>query len=65
MSYRTLIEIDHDYLAGVREKSDKDLARWARRLIDGTLTYQSEKCPNGVKVVYSRHHTAPCPVRGS
>lgn len=63
MSIRTLIEINHDYLSRKREMSDVDLAAWARQLISGTLSFQSEKCPHGVEVVHSRHHSDPCPVR--
>jgi hypothetical protein len=59
MSYRTLLEMNHDL--GPDARDDDALLRWARQLAIYRGSGNPSDLPDGLIYKWTRHHSDPCP----
>ncbi|MEJ0015683.1 MAG: hypothetical protein WDN25_03805 [Acetobacteraceae bacterium] len=59
MSYRSLIELNHDFVPG---RSPAALAEWAAKIASYARSGDARELPYGVILRSRRHHTEPCPL---
>lgn len=58
MSYRTLVELNHDYCP----HGDSELLRWAKAISAYMRAADKDELPPGVTFKHYRHHSEPDPL---
>ena len=59
MSYRTLVELNHDFCPG---RSPQALAEWAAKMVNYMSSGDKHELPYGVTFKAIRHHSEPDPM---
>lgn len=59
MSYRSLLELNHDYAPS---DDSAELIAWASSIKAYLRSWDESYLPKGVEVKWSRHHSDRCPV---
>jgi hypothetical protein len=58
MSYRSLVELNHDFSPG---ENDAELLLWARKMRTYVGSGDKRDLPPGAELKWRRHHSDPCP----
>ena len=61
MSYRTLVELNHDFAPGL---DPVKLAKWAYQMEIYLRSGDKKQLPPGVTFKHRRHHSDPDPMEG-
>lgn len=63
MSYRTLVELNHDYCPSLLD--DAAVLKWGRQMAMYMAAAHKDDLPRGVTFKHLRHHSEPDPMKGN